>query len=67
MAGNAWIQHVMRVRATMKKKGSLPKGFKGMKMAILEAKKTWKSKKAMGEEGHKTRRHRHRKSRSSMF
>ena len=55
----------MSVRATMKKKGHLPKGFKGMKMAIMEARKTWKSKKATGEEGHKTRRH--RKSRRSMF
>jgi len=66
MAGNAWIKHVMSVRATMKKKGHLPKGFKGMKMAIMEARKTWKSKKAPGDMGHKTRR-RHRKSRRSMF
>jgi hypothetical protein len=67
MAGNAWIKHVMKTRATMKKKGHLPKGFQGMKMAIMEAKKTWKtSKRSYGEPARTTRRHR-RKSRKSIF
>lgn len=56
----------MKTRAMMKKKGQKLDGFKGMQIAIREARKTWKSKKATGEEGHKTRRRR-RKSRRSMF
>jgi hypothetical protein len=49
----------MATRATLKKKGNLPKGFKGMQIAIQAARKTWKSKKSSGEPAKKTRRRRH--------